>query len=70
MLTVAVPVSEAERIQAFQERTRSKVRDLDCPVHHQAPRVEFHGGSLRDMTISMRGCCSRLIQIANKAIAS
>ncbi len=69
MLTVESPVSEAERIQFFQERTYAKLDGIRCPLHHLPPKLQFNGRTLREMTISMSGCCQRLIEIANKAIA-
>jgi hypothetical protein len=70
VLTVAPPAVEAERIEDFKCRTRTKVEKVRCPIHHQPPRLHFRGTTLREMTISMSGCCDRLIEIANKAIAS
>jgi hypothetical protein len=69
VLTAASPI-EAERVQEFKCRTRAKVAQVRCPVHHQHPKLCFRGDSLREITISMSGCCDHLIQIANKAIAS
>ncbi len=56
-------------LEEFKELTRLKVRDVVCPVHRQKPRLEFRGGTLREVDISMSGCCNRLLEIANKAIA-
>jgi hypothetical protein len=61
---------EAERIMAFKSRTWDKVGHLRCPEHHQAPRLRFQGGSLREMTISLSACCDRLSRMANSAIAA
>ena len=57
-------------MEEFKENTARKIRDLRCPDHHQAPRLRFLGGTLRDMNIQMSGCCSQLIDLANKAIAN
>jgi hypothetical protein len=57
-------------IEEFKARTLHKLRDVRCPVHRQPPRLRFEGATLRDVRISMSGCCHRLIQMANKAIAS
>ena len=65
MLTVGT-----DAIDEFKARTLDKLRDLRCPVHRQPPRVRFDGLTLRDVRISMSACCPRLIQMANKAIAS
>ena len=61
---------ELERVRDFQQRTREKLADVRCPLHRKAPRLEFHGSDLREMTVSLSGCCERLLRIANKAIAA
>jgi hypothetical protein len=60
---------QATRVDEFKEHTAMKLRDVRCPKHRQAPRLRFHGSSLRDMTIQMSGCCEKLIEIANQKIA-
>ena len=60
----------ADRVREFQQRTLAKVSELKCPIHKESPKVQFNGHDLRDMTITMRGCCNRLLATANKAIAS
>jgi hypothetical protein len=61
-------VQEAS-VQAFKHSTGRKLNGLRCPDHGQAPRLQFHGATLRDITIQMSGCCGKLIEMANKAIA-
>jgi hypothetical protein len=61
--------TEKYQVAEFRERTSRKLRDLRCPVHGQAPRLRFHGSSLRDVTIQMSGCCDALIGLANRRIA-
>ncbi len=58
-----------DAVQEFKQRTEDKVRNLRCPHHRQAPRLKFHGATLRDVTIQMSGCCNTLIEMANRAIA-
>ena len=58
-----------DAVEEFKQRTEDKLRDVRCPRHHQAPRLKFHGSSLREMTIQMSGCCETLIEMANRAIA-
>ena len=58
-----------EPVQEFKRRTEHKLRDVRCPDHRQAPRLKFRGATLRDVTIQMSGCCAKLIQLANRAIA-
>jgi hypothetical protein len=57
-------------VESFKAWTREKLAGLRCPRHHQPPRLKFEGASLRDIRISMSGCCDCLISIANRAIAS
>lgn len=56
-------------MQEFKHNTGRKLRDLRCPDHGQAPRLQFRGATLREITIQMSGCCGKLIEMANKAIA-
>lgn len=58
------------RVERFKQATEEKLRDVRCPEHHQAPRVRFQGDSLRDITVSLSGCCSKLMEIANARIGS
>ena len=58
------------RVERFKRATEEKLRDVRCPEHHQPPRIRFHGTSLRDITISLSGCCSKLMEIANARIGS
>ena len=55
-------------VDRFKQVTEDKLRDVRCPEHHQAPRIRFHGSSLRDITISLSGCCSKVMEIANARI--
>jgi len=57
-------------VERFKQTTEDKLRDVRCPDHRQAPRVRFHGSSLRDITISLTGCCSKLMEIANARIGA
>jgi hypothetical protein len=56
-------------VREFKQSTAGKLSAVRCPDHHQAPRLQFHGATLRDITIQMSGCCGKLIGMANKAIA-
>jgi hypothetical protein len=57
------------RVERFKQATKEKLRGLRCPEHHQPPRLHFSGSTLREMTISMSGCCGRLMELANARIA-
>jgi hypothetical protein len=58
------------RVERFKQSTREKLRGIRCPQHHQPARLHFHGESLRDISISLSGCCARLMELANKRIGS
>ena len=57
-------------VEDFKNYTAAKLRDVMCPVHQQPPRVRVSGASLREVTVSLSGCCSTLIGLANKAIGA
>lgn len=58
------------RMERFKQFTREKLRGVRCPEHHQPPRLQFHGVTLREITISLSGCCARLMELANARIAA
>lgn len=58
------------RVERFKQSTKEKLRGVRCPDHHQPPRLHFSGSSLRDVNISMSGCCEKLMEMANARIAS
>jgi hypothetical protein len=62
--------SDRVRIERFKQFTREKLRGVRCPDHHQAPRLQFHGITLHEITISLSGCCARLMEVANARIAT
>jgi len=57
-------------VERFKQRTRDKLRGVRCPDHHHPPRLRFSGLSLREITISMSGCCEKLMAVANARIAA
>ena len=57
-------------VERFKQATEEKLRDVRCPEHHQPPRVRFHGSSLREISISLSGCCARVMELANARIGS
>jgi hypothetical protein len=61
---------ESMRVERFKQSTKEKLRGVRCPDHQQAPRLHFSGRSLRDIDISMSGCCEKLMELANARIAS
>jgi hypothetical protein len=63
-----IPVSQGP-VEEFKEHTARKLREVRCPDHRQAPRLRFHGASLREISIQLSGCCEKLIAIANEKIA-
>jgi hypothetical protein len=58
------------RVERFKQATEEKLRDVRCPEHKQSPRVRFHGTSLRDISISISGCCSKVMELANARIGA
>ncbi|HZU27074.1 MAG TPA: hypothetical protein VFA04_16220 [Bryobacteraceae bacterium] len=58
-----------EELDSFKRATENKVHGLRCPTHRRRPEVCFSGTSLRDVSIRMSGCCARLMELANAAIA-
>jgi hypothetical protein len=61
--------SDRIRVEQFKQTTREKLRGVRCPEHHQPPRVHFHGDALREITITLSGCCARLMELANARVA-
>lgn len=62
-MRAALPVDQ------FKRETLRKLQDVRCPDHHQSPRLNFRGQSLRDVTIQMKTCCAKLAALANRRIA-
>jgi hypothetical protein len=60
---------DTTRVEQFKQATRNKLAGLRCPEHRQPPRLQFQGASLRDITISIGGCCEKLMDLANARIA-
>ncbi len=58
------------RVERFKQYTREKLRGVRCPAHHRHPRLHFHGASLHEITITLSGCCAKLMELANARIAS
>ena len=58
------------RVERFKQSTREKLRGVRCPDHHRQPRLQFQGASLHEITITMSGCCAKLMDLANARIAS
>ena len=69
MFSVLRDVDRLE-VERFKQVTEDKLRDVRCPEHHQPPRVRFHGTSLRDINISLSGCCAKVMAIANARIGA
>lgn len=65
-----LPDPDRERIDEFKRLTARKLSNVRCPEHRQPPRVHFQGARLRDMTISLSGCCDQLMDLANQAVAA
>jgi hypothetical protein len=63
------PTATSETIEEFKQRTLDKLHDVRCPDHNQAPRLNFRGATLRDVSIQMSACCDKLADLANQKIA-
>jgi hypothetical protein len=66
---VQVVVQVAVQVEEFKQQTLRKLADVRCPDHHKPPHLEFHGSTLRDVTIRMKACCEKLATLANRRIA-
>jgi hypothetical protein len=64
-----MPAVTSETIEEFKARTLRKLDGVRCPDHQQAPRVNFRGATLRDVSIQMSACCAKLATMANLKIA-
>lgn len=58
------------RVERFKQSTREKLRGVRCPEHHRQPRLHFQGTSLREINITMSGCCAKLMELANARITA
>ena len=56
-------------VEEFKKNTARKLAAIRCPQHRQPARLKFTGKTLRDVNIQMSGCCAKLLDLANKAIA-
>jgi hypothetical protein len=71
MLKCCLPTGAADcdSVELFKRRTAQKLAGVCCPRHRQAPRLRFEGSGLKDITVSLSGCCPKLMELANQAIA-
>jgi hypothetical protein len=56
-------------VDEFKRETQRKLQDVRCPVHHQSPRLNFRGATLREVTVQIKTCCNELAALANRKIA-
>ena len=61
---------DKSRVEQFKQATLEKLRHVRCPEHHQPPRLRFLGNSIRDISVSLSGCCAKVMEIANAEIGS
>jgi hypothetical protein len=61
--------AEREQVEMFKQATERKLRMVRCPKHRKQPRVRFEGESLREIRVSVSGCCHELMELANRAIS-
>ena len=62
--------AERERVEMFKQATEQKLRTVRCPKHRKLPQVRFEGDSLREIRVSVSGCCHELMELANRAITA
>jgi len=65
-----LPDFDRIRVERFKQFTEDKLRDIRCPEHNRAPRLRFQGNTLRDISISLSGCCAKVMEAANARIGS
>jgi len=56
------------QVERFKQATEEKLRGLRCPEHRRPPRISFHGNCLREISISLSGCCPKVMELANARI--
>jgi hypothetical protein len=56
------------QVERFKQATEEKLRGLRCPEHRRPPRIRFHGNCLREISISLSGCCPKVMELANARI--
>ena len=56
-------------LETFKRATEEKLRGVRCPEHGRRPRVRVTGTSIRDAHLALTGCCDKLMELANRAIA-
>ena len=61
---------EREQVEMFKQATEQKLRTVRCPKHRKQPRVRFEGDNLREIRVSVSGCCHELMELANRAITA
>jgi hypothetical protein len=58
------------RVERFKQATEEKLRGVRCPEHHRPPRLRFQGVLLGEISISISGCCPKVMELANARIAA
>jgi heat shock protein HslJ len=56
---------EAAR-RAFAKSVETKLADVRCPTHREAPTVTFDA----DGKLKIRGCCNRLVSAAHARLGA
>jgi hypothetical protein len=63
-----LPGLDGIQVEQFKQATEEKLRGVRCPEHRRPPRIRFHGNCLREITISLSGCCPKVMELANARI--
>ena len=58
---------EKQLWEAIRRQLAERIHDLECPVHHEHPRVVV-SGSIQKPEFKVEGCCQSLIDKVNQAL--
>lgn len=54
-------------IEAVKKQISAKLKNVECPEHHQRPTLVINGRDLKNVQIE--GCCQNVIDQAKKALS-
>ena len=55
-------------IEAAKKQVSNKLRNVECPDHHQHPEITITGSATHPV-FEVSGCCQKLIDAAEKALS-
>lgn len=69
MITVRYELEEgideetaAQTVEKVLRYHQQALSGITCPIHQEAPWLKVHGGSVRDLAVSMESCCPVLAE--------